>query len=106
MGALYIAQFEIVAGMNQWNDEQKGKYLLGTSLKGSALTVLRNLATETRQDYRALVAVLESRFGAAHQELHHTEFKSRLRCRELAEDIECIHRSLSVKAQVISWARD
>ena len=93
MGALYIAQFEIVVGMNQWNDEQKGKYLLGTSLKGSALTVLRNLVTETRQDYRALVAALESRFGAAHQQvLHHTEFKSRLRCRELAEDIECLAR--------------
>jgi len=62
----YIAQFEIVAGMNQWNDDQKGNYL-ATSLKGSALTVLGNLATETRQDYRALVAALESRFGAAHQ---------------------------------------
>ena len=29
----YIAQFEIVAGMNQWNDEQKESYL-ATSLKG------------------------------------------------------------------------
>ena len=67
--------------------------MLGTSLKGSALTVLRNLATETRQDYRALVATLESRFGAAHQqELHRTEFKSRLRGREFAEDIECLAR--------------
>lgn len=93
----YIAQFEIVAGMNQWNDEQKGNYL-ATSLKGSALTVLGNLATETRQDYRALVAALESRFGAAHQqELHRTKFKNRLRRREeslqeLAEDIERLAR--------------
>lgn len=83
--------------MNQWNDEQKGNYL-ATSLKGSALTVVRNLATETRQDYRALVAVLESRFGAAHQqEFHCTKFKSRLRRREeslqeLAEDIERLTR--------------
>lgn len=43
----YIAQFETVAVMNQWNDEQKGNYL-ATSLKGSELTVLGNLATETR----------------------------------------------------------
>ena len=93
----YIAQFEIVAGMNQWNDDQKGNYL-ATNLKGSALTVLGNLATETRQDYRALVVALESRFGAAHQqELHRTKFKSRLRRREeslqeLAKDIERLAR--------------
>ena len=89
----YIAQFEIVAGMNQWNDNQKGNYLV-TNLNGSALTVLGNLATEMRQDYRTLVATLESRFGAAHQqELHRTKFKNRLRrceesLQELAEDIE------------------
>ena len=69
-----------------------------TSLKGSALTVLGNLATETRQDYRALVVALKNRFGAAHQqELHCTKFKSRLRHREeslqeLAEDIEHLAR--------------
>ena len=62
----YIAQFDTVAGMNQWDDEQKGNYL-ATILKGSALTVLGNLATETRQNYKAVVAALESRFGAAHQ---------------------------------------
>lgn len=68
------------------------------SLKWSALTVLGNLVKETRQDYRALVAALESRFGAAHQqELHHTKFKSRLRrceksLQELAEDIEDLAR--------------
>ena len=78
--------------MNQWNDEQKANYL-ATSLKMSALTVLVNLAAETRQDYRALVAVIQSRLGAAHQqELHRTKFKSRLRRREeslrgLAEDV-------------------
>ena len=55
----YIAQFEIVAGMNQWNDEQKGNYL-ATSLKGSALSLLGNIPSDTRQDYKELVAALES----------------------------------------------
>ena len=92
----YIAQFEIVAGMNQWNDEQKGNYL-ATSLKGSALTVLGILATETRQDYKALVAALESRGAAHQQELHCTKFKNRLQhceesLQELAEDIERLAR--------------
>ena len=89
----YIAQFEIVAGMNQWNDEQKGNYL-ATSLKGSALSLLGNLPSDTSQDYKALVTALESRFGSAHQqELHRSKFKSRLRRRdeslqELAENLE------------------
>ena len=46
----YIAQFEIVPGMNQWNNEQKGNYL-ATSLKGSALSLLGNLPSDTRQNY-------------------------------------------------------
>ena len=93
----YIAQFEIVAGMNQWNDEQKGNYL-STSLKGSGLSLLGNLPSDTRQDYKELVAALEGRFGSAHQqELHCSKFKSRLRRRdeslqELAEDLERLAR--------------
>ena len=83
--------------MNQWNDEQKGNYL-STSLKGSALSLLRNLPSGTRQDYKELVAALEGRFGSAHQqELHRFKFKSRLRRRdeslqELAEDLEHLAR--------------
>ena len=46
----YVAEFEIVAGMNQWNNEQKGNYL-ATSLKGSALSLLGNLPSDTRQNY-------------------------------------------------------
>ena len=77
--------------MNQWNDEQKDNYL-ATSLKGSALSLLGNLPSDTRQDYKELVAGLEGRFGSAHQQkLHPSKFKSRLRRREeslqeLAED--------------------
>ena len=84
----YSTQFEIVVGMNQWNDEQKGNYL-ATNLKGSALIVLGNLATEKRQDYNALVAALENTFKAAHQQdLHRTKFKSRLRrCEESQRDL-------------------
>ncbi|KAK2549099.1 hypothetical protein P5673_030468 [Acropora cervicornis] len=83
--------------MNQWNDEQKGNYL-ATSLKGSALSLLENLPSDTRQDYKELVTGLESRFGWAHQqELHRSKFKSRLRRRdkspqELAEDLERLAR--------------
>ena len=79
--------------MNQWNDEQEGNYL-ATILKGSALSLLGNLPSDTRQDYKELVAALESRFGSTHkQELYRSKFKGRLRRRdeslqELAEDLE------------------
>ena len=39
---------------------------LATSLKGPALNVLGNLPLERQQDYHALVAGLESRFGSTH----------------------------------------
>lgn len=66
----YIAKFEIIAGMNQWNDGQRGNYL-AMNLKGSALSLLGNLPSDTHQGYKELVAALESRFGLAHQqELH------------------------------------
>ena len=77
----YIAQFQTVAGMNQWNDKQKGNYL-APSLKGSALSLLGNLPTDTCQDYKELVAALESRFGLAHQqELHHSKTACRITTR-------------------------
>ena len=46
--------------MNQWNDEQKG-YYLATSLKGSALSLLGNFPSDTRQGYKELVADLARR---------------------------------------------
>jgi hypothetical protein len=62
----YIAQFEITAQLNGWNYAQMAAYL-ATSLKGPALNVLGNLPPERRQDYHALVAALESRFGSTHR---------------------------------------
>ena len=62
------------------------------------MSLLGNLPSDTRQDYKELVAALEGRFGSAHQqELHCSKFKSRLRRRdeslqELAEDLERLAR--------------
>jgi hypothetical protein len=71
---------------------------LATSLKGPALNVLGNLPPERRQDYRALVAALESRFGSTHRtELSRVKFKHRVRQKDenlaaLAEEIERLGR--------------
>jgi hypothetical protein len=71
---------------------------LATSLKCPALNVLGNLSPERRQDYRALVAALGSRFGTAHRtELSRVKFKHRGRQRDeslaaLAEELERLGR--------------
>lgn len=93
----YHTQFEMLARINRWKEEEKATYL-AVSLKGSALTVLNNIPPESLYSYGALVSALETRFGSAHQaELHRVRFKARLRRRdenlpELAEDIERLAR--------------
>ena len=93
----YYAQFCIIAEMNGWRDPEKAAFL-ATSLKGTALQVLVNLAGDRRQDFRSLVAALESRFGTSHRtEISKVKFKSRVRQRDeelsaLAEDIERLAR--------------
>ena len=93
----YYAQFCIIAGMNGWDDAEKAAYL-ATSLQGSALQVLVNLSNDRRQDYQALVAALDSRFGTSHRtEISKVKLKNRVRQRdeglpELAEDIERLAR--------------
>lgn len=63
----YLAQFNILSQGNSWSDEQKA-FFLSTSLEGKALTVLANMAAPDRSSFAKLVAALESRFGARHQQ--------------------------------------
>ena len=71
---------------------------MAISLRGPAATVLTNLPPGKRQDYGALTAALDSRFGLAHQtELIRMRLKARTRRREetlaeLAEDVERLVR--------------
>lgn len=93
----YRAQFEMLAQVNQWSEEEKATFL-AVSLRGTALTVLSNVAPERRYVYQDLAAALQKRFGSAHQaELHRMKLKNRTRRREealpeLLEDIERLAR--------------
>jgi hypothetical protein len=93
----YHTQFEIVADINNWNNDEKAAFS-ATSLKGQALTVLSNLPPEGRSHYESFVTALESRFGNRRQtELNRMKLRSRSRRRdetlpELAEDIERLAR--------------
>lgn len=75
----YKTQFEMLANLNGWNGVEKATYL-AINLKGAALTVLSNLPTQSRSDYTALTAALDSRFGVAHQaKLNRTCLRNRRR---------------------------
>ena len=56
----------MLAQLNHWNNQEKATYL-AVSLRGSALTVLTNLPEEQHNNYAALTAALEKRFGSSHQ---------------------------------------
>lgn len=93
----YKIQFEIVAEINGWNNEERAAFL-ATSLQGSAVSILNNLTEPKRRDYSALVQALESRYGAMCQsELNRATLRNRIRrCDEsfpeLAGDIERLVR--------------
>ena len=93
----YKTQFQMLAHLNRWSNEEKAVYL-STSLKGPAMAVLNSLSRSNLYDYDALASALEARFGTAHQtELYRTRLKTRIRGREeslpaLAEDVENLTR--------------
>ena len=93
----FLAQFEIAARMNGWNDEQKAQFL-ATSLYGNATLILSNMSWSDREDYAKLVMALTSRFGLTHQsDLARAKLKTRIKKREeslpeLAESVESLAR--------------
>ena len=90
----YKAQFELVSNLNAWDDRTKAAYL-ATSLKGPAQAILGDLEPAQRTELGALMAALDSRFGAENQtELHRAQLKSRVRKREesLPELAQAIRR--------------
>ena len=62
--SVYKAQFEIAARKNNWLTSQQKAENLVFSLRGEALQLLELIAD--RDDYDAIVKVLENRFGNQH----------------------------------------
>ena len=89
----YLAQFHIMANANGWGDSEKA-YYLSTSIEGPALSMLANLSAEDRMDFPKLVAALENRLGAKHQQqqsrvlLNKMKRKKSESLQELVENIE------------------
>jgi hypothetical protein len=93
----YLIQFELVATMNEWNNDMKALQL-ATSLRDSAQGVLADLEEEERRDYQTLVDALTLRFEPPNSaEMYRAELKCRSRqageklC-DLAQDIKRLVR--------------
>ena len=93
----YLVQFELIAAINHWDDNQKALEL-ATSLRGSAQSILTDSRPEMRVNYQQLTAALSSRFQPENQaEMYRAQMKSKLRGRaepipELGQDIKRLVR--------------
>ena len=95
----FLEAFQISVEINKWNYEAKGLYL-ASSLHGNARTILQELETTEKRDYRTLVKKLTERYGSLNKvEVFRTQLKNRVRkpgesISELAQNI----RKLSIQS--------
>ena len=75
----YLAHFENVAVVNNWDSHEKAQYL-GVSLRGEACQTSQLLDPEMRSSYHALVTALAKRFHPQHnRDLYRTQIRARVR---------------------------
>ena len=75
----YLAQFELVAEINRWDDSMKATYL-AVSLTGPAQAVLGDLQPKARKNFAELTDALAARFGTENQQqVYRTALKNRSR---------------------------
>jgi hypothetical protein len=58
----YVTQYELIASLNNWSEVEMAK-ILCAHLQGPALAVLCTLTAAERENYAALTAALNERFG-------------------------------------------
>ncbi|KAJ7362160.1 hypothetical protein OS493_013252 [Desmophyllum pertusum] len=75
----YLAQFELVAEINRWNDSMKATYL-AVRLTSPAQAVLGDLEPKARKNFAELTDALATRFGTENQQqVYRTALKTRSR---------------------------
>ena len=78
----YLAQFNIVAELNNWSYTTKSLFL-ASSIVGNARAILCELDSEKRRDFDSIVYVLQNRYGSVHKA---EIFRSRLQSRTLGRN--------------------
>lgn len=93
----FLAQFEITAEINGWDYRAKSLYL-ANSLTGTARSLLNEVTSEERRDYKSLVQKLTARYGSENRaEVYRSQLKSRCKGKgetipELAQAIKKLTR--------------
>jgi len=73
----FLAQFNLVARANCWNDGAKA-YVLASNLRGEARSILESIENLERLEFSELVSKLELRFGEnLNAQNYYTQFTSR-----------------------------
>lgn len=110
----YVAQFEMLATAQGWNDAEKALQL-ATALRGQAVEVLGHLSPAQRASYQGVAEALKRRFGHHLQaEVYRARLKRRTRGRDetlsqLAQDMEALVRRAYPAApeeMIVVLARD
>lgn len=93
----YLAQFEILAEINNWDCSRKALYL-ASSLSGNALSVLGELPPTERRNYSLLVEILRNRYGSENRaEVFRSQLQTRVKNKnetmtELAQSVRKLTR--------------
>ena len=90
----YLAQFQIMAELNGWNNNTKS-LALASSLSGRARTILAELDDNKCRDFNNLVKALRNRYRSVNRsELFKAELQGKVRGRNetIPELVECIKK--------------
>lgn len=93
----YLAQFELVAELNNWSYRTKSLYL-ASSLTGDARGLINEISENDRRDFDAVVGALKGRVGSLHKaEVFRSELQTRVKGKnetipELAQSIKKLTR--------------
>ncbi|VEN55155.1 unnamed protein product, partial [Callosobruchus maculatus] len=97
-------QFENIARMNNWSNEEKA-CVLTSMLRDSAAAILENLCSSDLRDYDKITSALKLRFGDAHlTELLHGQLHNRTQ--QAKEDLTTFAyevQSLAKRAFTFDW---
>ncbi|XP_067618021.1 uncharacterized protein [Eurosta solidaginis] len=102
---VFKLQFEKTAAVNNWNAEDKVAALL-VALKGPAAEILQTIPEGERNNYEALMAAVERRYGSEHRkqiyqiELQNRHQRANETLQEFASDVERLDHLANADAPV------
>jgi hypothetical protein len=92
----YLAHFETVSDLNEWNIREKAQYL-SVSLRGEACQVLQFIPEQDRKSYYQIISAMNKRFDPGHNVgLYRVQLRTR--CRKERESLPQLAQSIRALA--------